>query len=177
MQTKFNEANLTIRDELEQDYQKVFNLNQMAFGQNSEAELVDKLRQNKVNTVSLVAEADKETVGHIMLSEMHTSDSISVKILGLAPMAVHPDCQQKGIGSKLVYEAISRAKSKSIDAIFVLGYPTYYPKFGFQSAKQHNIVSEYDVPDDTFMVLSLSNNALEILSGKTVRYSKEFSEL
>jgi len=94
-------TNLIIRHEQVQDYQKIYSLNKTAFGQVSEAELVDKLRKNKVNTISLVAEIDQKIVGHILLSEMHTSNNLRIKILGLATMAVHPDFQQKGIGSNI----------------------------------------------------------------------------
>ena len=95
-------TNLIIRREQVKEYQENYSLNKTASGQVSEAELVDKLRKNKVNTISLVAEFDQKIAGHILLSEMHTADNTSIKIMGLAPMAVHPDFQQQGIGSQLI---------------------------------------------------------------------------
>jgi putative acetyltransferase len=58
----------------------------------------------------------------------------------------------------------------------VLGYPEYYPKFGFVSAKEKGLKCEYTVPDEAFMVLELEKGVLEKCSG-IVKYRAEFGEL
>ena len=58
----------------------------------------------------------------------------------------------------------------------VLGYPAYYSRFGFVPAVEFNLRSEYDVPDDVFMVLELVPGSLKGVSG-TVKYHHAFAEV
>jgi putative acetyltransferase len=53
----------------------------------------------------------------------------------------------------------------NVGAVVVLGHPEYYPRFGFTSAKQSDIISEYDVPADVFMLLELDPGYLQDVSG------------
>lgn len=100
----------------------------------------------------------------------------TLKIYALAPMSVAPKYQHQGIGSKLIEAIIKEAKKNNIDAIFVLGHPSYYPKFGFKPATEYQIKCEYDVPADVFMVLDLSAK-LASLKGQTVYYAEECGKI
>lgn len=97
----------------------------------------------------------------------------SLNIYGLAPMCVAPEYQNQGIGTKLVEKVIQEAKKNNIDAIFVLGHPSYYPRFGFKPTSLYKIKCEYDVPADVFMVLDLSNK-LHSIENQIVYYAEEF---
>ena len=76
-----------------------------------------------------------------------------LKIYGLAPMCVALRYQHQEIGTKLVEIIIKEARKNNIDAIFVLGHPSYYPKFSFKPAREYKIKCKYDVQANVFMVL------------------------
>ena len=54
----------------------------------------------------------------------------------------------------------------------VLGDPNYYKKFGYVEASKYNIKAPFDVPDDNFMAIKLSDNDIKIEG--IVEYAKEF---
>lgn len=165
---------IKIRPEKPDDYPHVFQVNSFAFGTDAEAKLVEKLR-NVQPHISLVAEIEGNIVGHIFFSPMFFENE-KTDFFGLAPMAVLPEFQNQGIGSKLVREGLRIAAEIGFIAIFVLGHKNYYPRFGFEVAKTKGFTSEYPVPDEHFMVLELKKDALKGKQG-LIKYSPEFAEL
>lgn len=166
---------ITIRNETKEDVQAIYELNKTAFGSPNEAELVDNLRNAGAVILSLVAVKDAQVIGHILFSPVHIESSDSSFLgVGLAPMAVLPQYQRKGIGSKLIRRGIKGLKEAGYSALVVLGHADYYPRFGFVPASRYGISCEYDVADEVFMVLLL--NKME-LNGKRwiVRYRPEFN--
>ena len=147
-----------------------------AFGQVNEADIVDNIREseNFIPELSLVAIKDGEVVGHILFSplKIETSDD-EVPILILAPMAVQPAFQNQGIGSELVKRGLEECKRHGHKIIVVVGHPSYYPRFGFVSARAKTLEISLEVPDEAFMVLELESGALEEISG-IVRFPKAF---
>lgn len=167
---------MQVRAENEDDLQAIRAVNQSAFETPSEANLVDALRKQAQPVVSLVAEEDRQVVGHIMFSPVSLSGHPDFKVMGLAPMAVAPAHQNKGIGSALVKAGLDQCKQMGFSAVVVLGHPTYYPRFGFSQASKFCIDSEYDVPDEVFMAMELMPEALSEKSGK-VRFHNAFSDV
>ena len=167
---------MTIRAETAEDIQAVRRVNELAFGRPNEAALVDRLRANARPYISLVAASNGQVVGHIFFSPVtiEAADSASL-ILGLAPMAVLPAYQKQGIGSRLVREGLRECRQIGCEAVFVLGHPEYYPRFGFVPAIQKGLRCEYAVPDDAFMVAELKPDSLP--GGGVVRYRPEFGEV
>ena len=98
----------------------------------------------------------------------------NVAITGLAPMAVLPDYQKKGIGSALVRKGLEYCREAGFKAVVVLGYPEYYPKFGFIPSVQFNIKSEYDVPENVFMIQELEKGVLKNGNG-IIKYHEVFN--
>lgn len=169
--------NLTIRKEEEKDYKNVYEVNCLAFQQESESKLIEKIRkgENFVPELSLVAEIDDEIVGHILFSRIKVVGDSVFDSLALAPMAVIPEFQKQGIGSKLIKKGIEKAKEMGFDSIIVLGHKEYYPKFGFQRASKWDIKCPFEVPEEAFMAIELTEKAFEGKAG-TVRYPDEFME-
>lgn len=169
--------NIKIRQEIKDDFNTVFEVNKLAFGQDSEANLVELLRQSKafVPELSLVATLDNKIVGHILFTKIKiiNDDKIETESLALAPMAVRPEFQNKGIGGQLIKHGLDKARELQHKSVIVLGHEHYYPKFGFVPADKWNIKSPYDVPTNVFMALELVTDGLKNISG-TVFYSKEF---
>ena len=151
-------------------------VNEPAFGQKTEADLVDALRARDKLIVSLVAEHEGRIVGHIAFSRV-TIDSEGRVLTGagLAPMAVLPEMQGRGIGSMLVRDGLDRCREKAVDFVVVLGYPSYYPRFGFARASSFGIHCEYEAPDAAFMAIELRAGALVRAAG-TARFEPEFKE-
>lgn len=94
---------LKIRQETPNDVNEVFEVNQLAFGQDNEAKLVDSLRKNPtvfISELSLVATDNNKIVGHILFTKIKIKDDNGNihESLALAPMAVRPEFQKNGIG-------------------------------------------------------------------------------
>jgi putative acetyltransferase len=166
---------ITVRPEIPADYDVVHRINESAFGRPEEANLVDALRSVASPQISLVASSEGRVVGHIFFSQVtvESADS-SFVALGLAPLAVDPEFQNLGIGSRLVRAGLDACRGTPHTIVFVLGHPGYYPRFGFQPAVPRGFRYEHPAPDDAFMVTELEPGAAAGRNG-TVRYLPEFA--
>lgn len=139
--------------------------------------MVNALRDSGIPFISLVAEEDEEIVGHILFTPVElVGDDSGLKLMGLAPMAVLSKLKKKGIGSQLVKIGIENCSTQGYDAIVVLGHPEYYPKFGFVPSEKYGIKSEYDAPDEAFMVLELKESSLKNKNG-IIKYHAAFGSV
>jgi len=167
---------IEIRNERPENSPAIQQVHTKAFGGSAEAKLVRLITERKKALISLVAVSDESVVGHILFSRV-TIDNAPAAFngVGLAPLAVLPKLQRRGIGSKLIREGLERCKQAGYDAVVVLGDPAYYPRFGFVRAADFGLQNEYGVHDE-FMVLPLRRGALDGVSGM-VKYLPEFSEV
>ena len=157
---------MIIRPENKQDIAAVQSINLSAFPEDGESKLVNRLRESAQPLISLVAEVDGQLVGHILFSPVTLDSDPSLRLLGLAPMAVLPEYQRQGIGSALVEEGLAQCRLARYGAVAVLGHPDYYPKFAFTPSTNFSIKSEYDVPAEAFMIVELEKGYLNACSGK-----------
>lgn len=159
-----------LRGETAADAGGVRAVNLAAFPATDEADLVDALRSSEawIPGLSWVAVDDAEIVAHALLTRCHVDD---VPALALAPVAVHPAHQRRGLGAAVTRAALDTARSRGESTVIVLGHPEYYPRFGFTIASQHGIRVGFDVPDDALMALSLDGTPLP---AGTVRYPPAF---
>lgn len=164
---------ITIRPEKKSDRLKIRSIHILAFQSETEANIVDSLRESGEELISLVAEDNGEILGHILFSPVTLNGEN--EIMGLAPMAVKPERQNQGIGTLMVNEGLVYCQKAGYSAVVVLGHPNYYPRFGFLPAKQFGIQSEYNVPPEVFMVKELMKDALNGKSG-TIKYHSAFKE-
>jgi len=166
-----------IRKEEKKDLKRVYEVNRLAFQQENESKLIEKIRntENFVPELSLVAEVDDEIVGHILFSKIKIKGKSVFESLALAPMAVIPKFQKQGIGGKLIKRGLQEAKKLGFDSVIVLGHEKYYPRFGFEKASSWNIKCPFDVPDEAFMGIELTKEAFKDKAG-TVKYPDEFME-
>lgn len=161
-----------IRPETAADAAAVLAVHLAAFPTPLEARLVEALRRADKVVIALLAEAGNEVVGHIVFSDV-TVEGTHRRGLGLAPVAVRPGQQRRGIGAALVREGLARARARGYDFVVVLGAPAYYHRFGFTTASRLGLDNEYAV-DEPFMALALHAAGLAGASG-LVRYQPEFS--
>lgn len=167
---------MQIRAEVEQDRDAVYALNRAVFDADIEADLVDALRLRADPHISLVAEDGGEVIGQIMFSPATLSADPEFHAMALGPMAVKSGRQSQGIGSALVRDGLAACKQLGYQAVFVLGHPQYYPRFGFVPASRYLISSAYQVPDEVFMALELIPGALSDKAGK-MHYHPAFDGL
>jgi putative acetyltransferase len=165
-------AALEIREELPDDAVAIRELNRRAFEQDLEGNIVDALRSNGAALLSLVATLDSRVVGHILYSPASVNGDVWGAALG--PMAVLPEYQRQGIGSRLVEAGNKRLEAAGCPFIVLVGHPEFYPRFGFAPARARGIRCEWEVPDDVFMVLVLDEAKMQGVSG-WARYAREFS--
>jgi predicted N-acetyltransferase YhbS len=167
---------VTIRRETEKDHEAVFELVRLAFenaeyGDHDEQFLVERLRRSQafVPELSLVAESRGRIVGHIMFSELVIeTENVRVGSLTLAPVSVLPECQKRGIGSKLITKGLSEAKRLGYGSVLLVGHAHYYPRFGFRRASGWGIRAPFDVPDEAFMAVELEEGALANAEGTMI---------
>ena len=164
---------IEIREEHPDDVDAIRNVNKRAFGQEQEGNIVGALRSNGAALLSLVATLNGRVVGHIMYSPITVGD---VTGAALGPMAVLPEHQRLGIGSKLVEAGNQRLKDAGWPFIIVLGHAHFYPRFGFMPANTFGITCEWDVPADVFMVLILDQQKMNGIYG-LAKYRQEFSSV
>jgi putative acetyltransferase len=166
-----------IRAENANDRAAIERVHTLAFSRLDEAILVNKLRDIGGLVVSLVAVAGDQIVGHIGFSPVRLeTQPRSAKALGLAPLAVLPDFQRKGIGLKLMDAGLQACRRSGAEIVIVLGHPDFYPKAGFKRASLFGIVCEFEVPEEAFMVLELKEGSLAKYQGK-VSYHPAFGEV
>ncbi|WP_376694932.1 GNAT family N-acetyltransferase [Wenzhouxiangella sp. EGI_FJ10305] len=145
-----------------------------AFETDAEARLVDRLREQAEPFLSLVARFGDVVVGHVLFTPARLAGKGKAGLLGLAPMAVLPAFQRRGIGGRLIEQGLSAARDLGARGVVVLGHADYYPKFGFQPAAEFDLSNEFGAPAENFMALELVPGGLAEVSGR-VHYHPAFS--
>ena len=154
---------MNIRQERRKDYDAVYQIIKEAFASaehsdGNEQDLVVALRKSKafIPELSLVAVEDDRIVGHIFFTKAAVDKTA---VLALAPLSVLPAYQNKGIGLALIEEGHKIASGLGYAYSVVLGHAKYYPKAGYKPASAYGIKASFEVPDENFMAICLSENA------------------
>ena len=167
---------VAIRMEQAGDIDSIGRVHRAAFPTAAESRLVEQLRRHGRLWLSLVAEDESGIIGHIAFSPVRIGGSDEpTPGVGLAPVAVLPDYQRQGIGSRLIREGLSACKQTGFSFVVVLGEPAYYRRFGFEPASRWGLGNEYGA-EEAFMVMELQNGALPA-GGGVVVYAPEFAGL
>lgn len=169
---------ITVRPEKENEHAQILEIVQLAFRRIDESQFVNRLRNGKdyVSSLSLVAEYENKIIGQVLFYPIKISlNGKKVQSLYLACVAVHPSFQRKGIGSRLVEEGLKIGKTLGFKSIIVIGYPEYYPRFGFEKASKWGIKTAQTVPDEALLAKELVTDGLKECAG-TIEFPQEFGD-
>lgn len=165
----------TIRPAGPQDSDVIRMIYLAAFETPLEADLVEQLVADDDAEISLVAEEDGAVVGHILFSRMRVeADGRRVDALGLAPVAVIPERQRRGIGSALIEAGLREAEAAGAEIVFLVGEPEYYRRFGFDAATAKPFASPYAGP---YFQAKLLRNDFRLPESGRAEYAPAFAEL
>jgi putative acetyltransferase len=169
-----NQTVVKVRFDTPEDRAAIAAVHEGAFGSTQGPEIVglveDLLADASARPLySMAAEMDGRVVGHVLFTAVQIQpkgQGIAAQIL--APLAVLPGQQGKGIGSALIKEGMRQLAAAGVDLVFVLGYPDYYSRFGFRPARALGFDAPYAIPaghDDAWMVMELKPGVIGRIHG------------
>jgi len=166
-----------IRQAIQSDLQAISDLAMAAFGSSEGPEIVQLMGDLLVDVtaqpvLSLVTTVDDKVIGHVLFSQVRLKPpGQDVSAALLAPLAVHPDFQSRGIGGRLVAEGLRQLSGSGVDLVFVLGHPAYYPRFGFLEAGIKGFEAPYPIPEknaEAWMVRELRPGVIGNARGQVI---------
>jgi putative acetyltransferase len=163
-----------IREETVIDRDAVREVNRAVFGGDAEADLVERLHADGDVLLSLVADDEGRVVGHLLFSRLPIETATGVLSAVLAPLAVLPERQRRGIGAALVRHGLHRCQEHGVAAVIVLGDPAYYGRFGFTVEAAHGLQTPWSGPH--LMAIELMPGGMTALPG-IAHYPAAFSSL
>ncbi len=165
---------MVIRPERESDFIEIKSVVKTAFAgaeytDGDEHNLVTRLRGSDeyIPELSLVAEVNDRIAGYVMFSRIHIGIS---EAIALAPLAVHPDFRNRGIGRALIESGHRKARECGYCCSVVLGSPEYYSKSGYLPALPFGITAPFKIPSQFYMVFPFKPK----VPHGTVIYSRAF---
>jgi predicted N-acetyltransferase YhbS len=128
-------AMITIRQERQGDAAAREQLLDASYGPARFTKPSERLREGRLpaDALSFVAVERGRLVGTVRL--WHVSLGRNRPALLLGPLAVHPDCRKRGIGSALMQRAIRDAARLGHRAVLLVGDASYHGRFGFSAEK------------------------------------------
>jgi len=147
----------------------VLRIHRFAFQRDDEAALVAQLLldPSAQPSLSLLAEAEGEPVGHVLFTALRlvgTSSPVGCALL--APLAVLPARQRSGVGRGLIEQGCRVLAGRGIALVFVLGDPRYYTRCGFRPAIPLGLHAPYPIaPEEAWMVRALCPDTLGVVHG------------
>jgi putative acetyltransferase len=163
--------NVLIRSETAADIEAIESVTAAAFlnaehTSHTEQFIVNALRAAGALSLSLVADVEGQIVGHVAMSPISISGHAD-GWFGLAPVSVLPEFQRRGVGTKLVTQAMAFLKSRGAGGCVVLGDSRYYRRFGFNA--EPGLVLR-GVPPEYFQAVSFG----ESVPSGTASYHRAF---
>ncbi len=172
----------SVRPEQPIDLDLIHELHRTAFTGPTEAELVDAIRSGPdfIPELSLVAATeDGSVLAHVLVSrvrfEVTEVEAPRVDVLALAPLAVLPPHQGRGIGTALMRAVLGAADARDEPMMIVVGSPAFYGRFGFVPANDFGISGPYDDAGDAFQVRPQPDIDAATVPAGIVEYPPAFS--
>ena len=165
-----------IREERLEDIDAIHDVESQAFGRENEADLVDALRCAGKVMLSLVATKSQQVVGHILFSPAILEHEGKVFVVAaLGPVAVLPERQNEGIGSRLVQSGLRNCLDEGYDVVFLIGHPNTTLASGSCPPRLRESAMKEKCPMRCVMVAELRQGALTGMRG-VMKFQPEFEE-
>lgn len=171
---------MNIREEKSKDYHKIYDFVKEAFltakvTDGIEQEYVNALRKSNkyIPSLALILEKNSDIIGYIMFTKLYLKESKEEGFLLLAPLAVKKEFRSQKFGEALVKAGFKRARALGYKAVFLVGDPCYYSRFGFKSSKEYNISNTNDIPYEFCLAFELTKGALKGISGE-IDYMEDY---
>jgi putative acetyltransferase len=160
---------IKIENNISNNFEDISTVHKLAFGEKEGKEIIkllNNLSRDKTAQplFSIVAFNYKKLIGHVLFTNAKIKDNKKIRIAILAPLAVLPDFQKTGTGTKLIKNGFKILKKEGYDFIFTYGDPDYYSKFGFESASKLNIKPPQKIPKkykDAWMIKQLNKKEIK----------------
>lgn len=166
---------LVVRDEQTADIDAIREIHGSAFGGDAEGRLVDLLRNEALIVSSAVALLDGRIVASAVFSRLPIDTrSGVVHAAALAPVAVAPECQRRGLGTRVIHHGLRGCAEQGYAAVLVLGDPRYYTRFGFSHELASAVRSPYSGAGAAWMALELRPSTI-FDGGAEARYPCAFA--
>lgn len=148
----------------------ILEVHRVAFGEAEGAEIAQLAKNffDHPDTISISAERDGKIAGNVLFTPFVFTNHPDTKCYLLAPCAVSPEHQGRGVGKEIMETSIDHLKSIGTDAVFVLGVPTFYPRYGFVPTDKQTPYPDLLTAPEAWMALELTKGSVEKLSGKTI---------
>lgn len=164
---------LCLKETADSDLDIVLAVNRQAFGRDDEANLVANLLHDPTAKplLSLLAFQDEEVVGHILFTKVDLEGKSDCLASILCPMAVIPKFQKQGIGGRLICGGLEILTKRGVSLVFVLGHPSYYPRYGFEPAGQYGFEATYPIEEKNagaWMVRALQPHLIGKYQGRII---------
>jgi len=168
---------LQIKNTTESDLNDVLHIQAEAFGSEEGPEIVDLVQAllrdpSAMPLLSLLAVDAEKPIGHILFTTARLDSAVdTLSAVILAPLAVIPDAQSRGVGGRLIQEGLRRLAESGIDLVFVLGYPDYYSRHGFTPAGTLGLEAPYPIPEEhanAWMVQALRPGVIGSVRGRII---------
>ena len=153
------------KDELD----AVLEVHRLAFGEDEGPEIAGLAEAFLAlpDTLSTSARRDGAIVGNVLFTPFVFQDHPDTKCYLLAPCGVSPAYQGHGVGRELMETGIETLRSAGADAVFVLGVPGFYPRYGFLPTDKQTPYPDLLTLPKSWMALELTTGALKPLGGRT----------
>ncbi len=164
---------MNIRETTPADLKDILFVEREAFNSHKEADLTRDLLADPTAEprISLLAFVEDQPAGHILFTKARLSSDPNIAVSNLAPLAVVPKFQKQGIGGSLIKKGLEILSKANVDLVFVIGWPNYYPRYGFTPAGKFGFEPPFPVPEkdaDAWMVQALRPNIIGSVKGKVV---------
>ena len=161
-----------VREEREGDFPEIDTLVRTIFqstliSDGNERDFFSTIRSGDrfVPELSLVVEEKSQVIGYLMLSELPRSKTRNgEKSLLLSPVCTREEYRHQGVASSLIHAALEKAKKRQYEAIFLIGHPIFYSRFGFMTAKAAGIREINGAPQEYVQALALTPGGLQNIS-------------
>lgn len=152
------------------DIDAILEVHRLAFGEGEGPEIAQLAKDflDRPDTISISAERDGKIAGNVLFTPFVFKDHPATKCYLLAPCGVLPEYQGRGVGKEIMETSIDHLKSIGTDAVFVLGVPTFYPRYGFVPTGKQTPYPDLLTATEAWMALELTSGAIENLNGQTM---------